>query len=232
MTPLKRLGLLVPSSNTVMEIDLQRSLADVATVHTARMFLAEPITPEGEAELLDVHSAAAARAIGTIEPDIVVFGCGSAATIRGRDADQRLRRELSELACAPVLGVFDVIADALRALKAWRVAVLVPYPEEIAAPMIAGFCEEGFEVESHRSMGIASNVEVGRVEPPRIVEQAVDLLGRNPKVEALVIACTNFRGLEARAQIQAMCGVHVVTSNTAVVDHALNALASEPIGAG
>ena len=45
-----RVGLLVPSSNTVMETDFHRRLpAERFTVHTGRMFL-EETTPEAESE--------------------------------------------------------------------------------------------------------------------------------------------------------------------------------------
>ncbi len=49
---LLRVGLLIPSSNTVMERDLRSSLADVADLYAARMQLVE--TTEGaEAAMLD-----------------------------------------------------------------------------------------------------------------------------------------------------------------------------------
>jgi maleate cis-trans isomerase len=49
-----RVGLIVPSSNTVAEVDFYRELDGDATVHTARMHLDE-VTPEEEAVMLDDH---------------------------------------------------------------------------------------------------------------------------------------------------------------------------------
>jgi maleate isomerase len=224
MTAPKRVGLLVPSSNTVMEPDLQRALGHVATVHTARMFLAEPVTPEGEDDLLDRHAPTAARGIATLEPDVVVFGCASAGTIRGRAADERLRHDLSEIAAAPVIGVFDVIAAALRGRAARRIALLTPYREEVTAGVVTGLREEGFDVAGERSLGVVSNLGVGRVEPDAIVSEALELLEATPPVDALVISCTNLRALEARAEIAAASGVEVVTANSAAAEHTLEAL--------
>ena len=224
MTSRKRVGLLVPSSNTVMEPDLQRSLAHVATVHTARMFLAEPVTPDGELELLDRHAPLAARSVATLEPDVVVFGCASAGALRGAAADERLRRDLSDIAGAPVIGVFDVIAAALRARGARCIALLTPYPEELTTGTVTGLREEGFDVAATRGLGIASNLAVGRIEPSAIVSEAVDLLRAAPQVDALVVACTNLRAFEARAELAAACGVEVVTANSAVVDQTLEVL--------
>ena len=228
----KRVGLLVPSSNTVMEPDLQRSLAHVATVHTARMFLAEPVTADGELELLDRHALPAARGIATLEPDVVVFGCTSAGTIRGREADERLRLDLSVTVDAPVVGVFDVIAAALRVRGARRIALLTPYPEESTAQTVAGLRREGFDVAADRGLGIASNLAVGRIEPSVIVSEAVDLLRGTRRVDALVVACTNFRALEARTEIADASGVQVVTANSAVIDRTLQVLGAAVPGHG
>jgi maleate isomerase len=224
MTVMKRVGLLIPSSNTVMEPDLQRSLAHVATVHSARMFLAEPATADAELDLLDRLAPSAARGIATLEPDVVVFGCTSAGTIRGREADESLRRYLSDLAGAPVVGVFDGIAAALRARGARRITVLAPYPEESTAGTVAGLREHGFDVVAHRGLGIASNLAVGRIEPSVVVSEAGDLLRATEQIDALVVACTNLRALEARRDIEAACGVDVVTANSAAVDRTLEVL--------
>ena len=43
-----RIGMIVPSSNTVAEVDFYRRLPPDCTLHTARMYL-EETTPEGEA---------------------------------------------------------------------------------------------------------------------------------------------------------------------------------------
>lgn len=51
----KRIGLLVPSSNTVMEVDFYRSLPSSVTVHTGRMYM-ESTTVEGEEKMLDAYA--------------------------------------------------------------------------------------------------------------------------------------------------------------------------------
>jgi len=49
-----RVGLIVPSSNTVIEPDMYRRLPPGATLHTARMLL-EETTPAAESAMLDEH---------------------------------------------------------------------------------------------------------------------------------------------------------------------------------
>src|SRR6266566_3980698 len=74
-----RVGLMIPSSNTMMEVDFARDLPPGTALHPAWMFM-EDTTPAGENRMLDEFTLPAARDLGTARPDVVVFGC----TIAGR----------------------------------------------------------------------------------------------------------------------------------------------------
>ena len=79
MHPL-RIGLIVPSSNTVMEPDFHRHLEPECVVSTARMFL-EDVTREAELRMLKEGLTNAVDCIRTTAPDVVVFGCTSAGAL-------------------------------------------------------------------------------------------------------------------------------------------------------
>ncbi|MBS1879490.1 MAG: aspartate/glutamate racemase family protein [Actinobacteria bacterium] len=217
-----RVGLIVPSSNTVMEPDFQRELAGVASVHAARMYLADPVTPAGEFEMLDRHAAPAARDLGTLAPDVTVFGCTSAAALLGPDGDARLRSRLVGLTGTRVVGVADSLGNRLRELDASRIAVLSPYAAELAEAVIRGFAGEGFEVLGAHGLEIGDNAEVGRVEPEAILDAAP--LALAPGAEALAVACTNLRALEVREELERAVGIPVVTANSAALTAVRRAL--------
>jgi maleate isomerase len=208
---------MVPSSNVVMEIDLARELQDAATVHTARMYLGDPVTVEGITRMLDQHAVSAARDLGTLEPDLVVFGCTSAGAVRGRDADAELRMRLEQIVAAPVLGVMQAITDALHSRGVRRISLIAPYVADRTQVLRDGLSESGFEVVTALAMGLVSNHSVSDVAPDQIVtfvrESQFD-----SSTEALVIACTNFRALEASTAIRSFIPVPVITANSAVVE--------------
>jgi maleate isomerase len=214
-----RLGLMVPSSNTVMEPDLQRGLAGRATVHTARMRLADPVTMEGELEMIDEHAPRAAADLGTLEPDLVVFGCTSAGSLRGKQEDERMRGRLSELTGAPVLGIMDSLSRALRRRGAGRISVLTPYEDRLNEFLVRGLEAEGFEVLAIAGLGQAHNVAIGRIPPEAIVEAAPSVV--RPGADALVVACANFRALEVLSELEQVAGLPVVTSCSVVVEDVL-----------
>src|SRR5260221_1027528 len=75
-----RIGLIVPSSNTVMEPDFHRQLDASGFVSTTRILL-EDVTREAEVLMLEEDLPQAIRRIGTTAPDVVVFGCTSAGAL-------------------------------------------------------------------------------------------------------------------------------------------------------
>ncbi len=117
-----RIGLIVPSSNTVMEVDLYRRLPDRFQLHTARMFL-EETTPEGEAVMLDDHVMPAARDLGTARPHAVVFGCTSAGALRGDAYDVELCARISAVTGAETISTIASVRDAIARRGAGRIGV-------------------------------------------------------------------------------------------------------------
>ena len=108
----RRLGLLLPSSGTVQEVDFYRRVPPDVTVHAARMRL-PTTTPADEVRMLDAHVLPAAADLATIRPDVVVFSCTSAGALRGRDYEARLCEEIAQAANAPVVSTMRAVRDEL-----------------------------------------------------------------------------------------------------------------------
>jgi len=69
-------------------------------------------------------------------------------------------------------------------------------------------------------MGIAENLEIGRVGPERVAQFALDCFG-GFDIDLLFASCTNLRALEARERIEQALKVPVVTSNHAALEAVL-----------
>jgi maleate isomerase len=125
-----RVGLMIPSSNTMMEVDFTRDLPPGTALHTARMYM-EDTTPAGENRMLDEFALPAARDLGTARPDVVVFGCTSAGALRGNDYDTKLCQRISELTGAPVVSTIGAVRTAIEASGAASIGVITPYIDEL-----------------------------------------------------------------------------------------------------
>jgi maleate isomerase len=216
-----RIGLVVPSSNTVMEVDLYRRLPPDATLHTARMKLVET-TPEGESEMLDEHLPIAVRDLATARPDVVVFGCTSAGALRGNDYEAGLIERISQDTGARTVSVAASVRRAIGMTGARRVGVITPYVDSLNDKIEASLAADGFEVAGVHGLGITENFTIAAVEPAEIAAFAADRFG-DGGIDLLFASCTNFRAFDARERIEDALQVPVVTSNQAALEAVLTA---------
>lgn len=212
----RRTGLLVPSSNTVMEVDFYRALPAGFTVHTGRMFL-EETTPQAESDMLDIHALPAARDLGTARPDVIVFGCTSAGALRGDAFDRDLCARIAETAGAPVISTIVSVRSAIARRGAARIGVITPYVESLNERIAASLEADGLEVVAIHGLGIEENFAIAEVPPEDIVSFAADRLSA-ADVELAFASCTNFRAIEAMEEIGRALDLPVVTSNDAALE--------------
>ncbi len=221
-----RIGLLIPSSNTVMEVDFYRNLPSSTTIHTGRMYL-ESTTVEGEEAMLDEYTIPATKDLATAKPDVVVFGCTSAGALRGNNYDTELCFKLTEISGVPTISVIESVRHELKATGGKTVAILTPYVEGLNRRITASVEQDGFQVVAMHGMGITYNFDIAQVEPPEIVRFAKKVLGPKLDADILFVSCTNFHAVSALSQLEELYGAPVVTSNLAALKAVSRALSLE-----
>jgi maleate isomerase len=214
-SPVARIALMVPSSNTIMETDFHRELREECSVHTARMFLVDT-TREAELEMIEEHAPIAARDLGTLEPDLLIFGCTSAGALYGAKYDAEVCERLGAISRAPALGVLTAIAQQLDRIEAKRLAVITPYVDDLTDAVARAAMTDTRSVVVAAGMGISDNVKLCEPTPDDIVSFARERLAGH-SFDGLLVSCTNFRALEAMPLLEAAFRVPVVTSNSAIL---------------
>jgi maleate isomerase len=217
-----RVGLIVPSSNTVAEVDFYRRLPNDSTLHTGRMHL-EETTPEAEAVMLDDHLPAAVSDLATARPDVVVFACTSAGALRGNAYEAQLVDRIAAETGAETFSVAASVRQAITARHAQRVGVITPYVDGLNDKIRESLEADGLEVVGIHGLGITENFAIAEVEPERIAQYASECFGPE-QIDLLFASCTNFRALDARERIEHELGVPVVTSNHAALEIVLDHL--------
>ncbi|MGZ4178904.1 MAG: maleate cis-trans isomerase family protein [Solirubrobacteraceae bacterium] len=216
-----RVGLIVPSSNSVIEVDFYRRLPADATLHTARMYLVQT-TPEGESAMLDEHLPVAINDLRSVRPDVMVFGCTSAGALRGNEYEAELIRRIAGETGAQTFSVAASVRRVIREAGGRRVGVVTPYVDSLNEKIRQSLEDDGLEVAGIHGLGITENFAIAEVEPARIAQFASECFAGSD-IDLLFASCTNFRAIDAREEIQAALGVPVVTSNHAalacVLDH-------------
>jgi maleate isomerase len=173
MTQLYRIGQIVPSSNTTMETeipgDAQRTPGDPPrAVHL-------PFQPHaheaGEEELaaMDAESDRCAVELSDAKVDVLGYACLVAIMAMGlglHQSEKRLQQAADNDALAPVITSAGALVEALRVMKAKRIAIVAPYMKPLTELVVNYIREEGFEVQDWRALEIPDNLAVARHDQP------------------------------------------------------------------
>lgn len=211
-----RIGLIVPSSNTVMEPDFHRYLGSTCTISTCRIFL-ESVTREAEARMLEQELPRSLRLIKTTAPHVVVFGCTSAGALGGLAHDAEIARTIERQTGSRSLTVVKSVLDQLRLLRPRRVAVFTPYQDALTRSVSQCVTEGGYELVSMAGMGIQDNRDIGRVTPAEITA-FVESNMAGIEADCVFLSCTNWRSIDAIEILEERLETPVITSNQATIE--------------
>ncbi|MBP7765048.1 MAG: hypothetical protein KA113_07670 [Syntrophaceae bacterium] len=213
----QRVGLLVPAGDRVMESDLWRGLPRRMNLHVTRMYL-EAATIDGERKMLDEELEPAARRMAQVDPDLVIFGCTSAAALLGLAGEADIVRRVERVTACRCLTVMGAAIQEISQSSPKRLFIATPYVDEINERLAATFRTAGFPVCGIVGMGLASEGAIGALAPGDIRRFVVDAARRAAIApDCVFVSCTTFRALEAAQAIEQDLAIPVVTSNQSVL---------------
>ncbi len=223
-----RLGMLTPSSNTVLEPMTARLLAGLPEVsaHFSRFRVTEIGLDSAALDQFDEQPMlAAAKLLADARVDVIAWN-GTSAGWLGLDADRRLCARLREVtgvkATTSVLAMFDL----LRRRGETRVGLVTPYTDDVQAAIIAGFAREGLDVVAQRCCGLRDNfsfAEVGRAD----LEEMVGAVA-TARPRAIVVLCTNLAASPLVEALEARWDIPIHDSIATAVIGALDAAGVDP----
>ena len=214
-----RAGLIVPSSNTTMEVDFHRALPEAVETATSRMFL-EDTTREGEIRMIEDSLPEAARTLRTMKPAVTVFGCTSGGSLFGRGYDRRIQKRLEDATGAEAVTILSALSEEFTLLGARRLVVLTPYTPDLTEAVGASLEEDGMEVLFIRGMGIVENTRIGSLTGAEILAFAQEAVPASllARADCLFFSCTNLPAVRALALLRsAYDGLPIMTSNLAAI---------------
>ena len=210
-----RVGLIVPSSNTVMEPDMHRELGDSCAISTSRTLL-EETTREAEIRMLTEELPRSIRLIATTDPHVTVFGCTSAGSLGGVAHDQEIGENIERETGGKGVTVVASVLAQLQRLRVRRLAVFTPYLEELTESVTGCFSEGDYELVKVAGMGILKNRDIGEVTPEEI-EEFVATHMEGVEADCIFLSCTNWQAIGAIASLGERYGIPVISSNQATI---------------
>jgi maleate isomerase len=216
-----RVGLVVPSSNTTVETELPALLgrhpSATFSFHSSRMRMAR-VSPE-QLAAMNAQRERCILELGDANPDVLLYACLVALMAVGPGEHQRVEGLVAEQLAtggsdARVRSSAGALVEALQALPARRVALVMPYMRPLAEQVVAYLETEGFEVVDWRALEVEDNRAVGCILGEQVSAAAHSLDMSN--AEAVVIsACVQMPSLPLVEAAERELGLPVVSAATA-----------------
>jgi maleate isomerase len=229
----KRIGVVIPSTNTSVEADYNDLAPEGVSLHAARIFINTAIGSDEKAQrtLQQIRegSEKAVHDVCTCEPDHLIMGMSSETFVGGLEGSRELTRKIEKLSGLKVSTGSEATRLALESIGAKRIAVLTPYQPSIDSQVERYFDDLGYELVAMRSLRCPNAVAIADVTGEEILE-AIDELERTADgdFDAFVQAGTNLSSWRVADEVELRTGKPLIAINVATLWHALGELGLDP----
>jgi maleate isomerase len=205
-------GVLIPSTNTTVEIEYNRLLPPTLQAHVGRLLTSGtgPFSPSK-----DVDIAYQARLLGTAKVKVVSLAQTSA-SLFADDYDAEVTQRMSKAAGVPAITSAQAIGQAVRALGARRIALVSPYsPPVLERARHYYESKYGLDVLALEGFAATDSYMIGKLGP----ENARDAFARidRPEIEVFVVPGGNFPTMSFVPEWEREFSKPVVTTNQAAL---------------
>jgi maleate isomerase len=220
-----RIGVLVPSTNTTVESDFQRSVPEGISIHSQRLRIPLGEMTEGFLDQMNRDLDNNIMTLGDARVKTMAYCCTSGSFYRGPGWDQAVVEKIARLSGSLAIATSMAVVDALRDANARKLSVATPYPDWTNEKLRVYFESLGFEI-----LNIAGDTRarqgghtfVNDQDPEEIADFVIKM--HDAQADTVFCSCTAWRSMEAIPTIELKTGKKVITSNQATIWATLRAL--------
>jgi maleate isomerase len=216
-----KLGMLTPSSNTVVE-PLTSAIVSAlpnASAHFARLPVTEiSLQPHALDQFTMRPFLDASQLLADARMDVIAWN-GTSAAWKGFDQDEQLCDAISERFAVPATASMKALNEILLATDARRFGLVTPYIDEVQQKIIENYQAAGFDIAAERHSGIQVNYDFCEIGADHIAAMTRAVAAARP--QAIIIVCTNLRSAPLVDQLERELDIPIYDSLSAVVWHAL-----------
>jgi maleate isomerase len=221
-----RLGMMIPSSNTVVEQETPKLLpADGSvTAHVSRHRIVQISGDEASRRQFELDQfRATAALLADAKVDLILWN-GTAASWLGSEWDHRLIETIEAQTGIPTTTSIVAINDTLARAGAKRIGLVTPYDASLETPIIENYAAMGIRVAAAQRRDLTENTAYAAITPDEIADMARQVAAAD--VDAIVILCTNLAGASIAPALQAELEVPVIDSVRVSIEHCLELMAN------
>ena len=211
------LGVLTPSSNTVLEPLTSAMLAALpdVTAHFGRFAVTEiSSSPAANAQFEPGNQLAAARLLADARVGSIVWS-GTSASWLVFDRDEAMCRRITEETGIPAGSAVRGVNGLFERLGVRRFALVTPYVDDIQQRIIDNYARAGYECVAERHLGEHRNFEFANFPDEQVAGMIEAVAAARP--DAISIMCTNMRGARVAPALEARFDLPIIDSTAAAL---------------
>lgn len=224
-----RVGMLTPSSNTVLEPYTSAMFApfgDAATAHFGRFRVVEiSMSADSQTQFQNAPILEAAQRLAECHPKLIAWN-GTSASWLGLDKDRALCRDIETATGVPATSTMLAYDALFKSMQVKRLGLVTPYIGEIQDRIVANYAAQGIEIVSQARLEDKGNYSFATYPPEQVAAMIREVALAKP--DAIAVVCTNFRGAPVAAEIEAETGIPVLDSVAVTAAHALREMGLDP----
>jgi maleate isomerase len=212
MSERKLLGMLVPSSNTVLEPTCAAMLAGVANVsaHFARFRVTEISLAAAALDQFQFQPMLEAAALlADAKVDSVCWN-GTSASWLGLDTDRSLCSSIKARTGIDATSAVLALEHIFRQTGVRRFGLISPYLPDVQSQIVMTLRAEGFECIAERHSGLRDNFSFSEVRPEDLTIMVREVARERP--QAITLLCTNLRGAPLVEELEQEIGLPIYDS--------------------
>lgn len=222
------LGMLTPSSNTVLEPVTAALLADLPEVsaHFSRFPVTEIALSDRALGQFDLEQLlAAARLLAAAKVDVIAWN-GTSAGWLGFEADRQLCRQITAETGIPattsVLSLVEQFCDRTFT----RYGLVTPYRSDVQRQIIETYTTAGFKCVAEQHLGLQDNFSFSEVSADQIRDMVRTVAAAQPQV--ITTFCTNLAAAPVVAELEQEIGIPIYDTISIVVWQSLRLAGVDP----
>jgi len=207
-----RLGMLTPSSNTVLEPTTTAMISGLPEVsaHFARFKVTEiALSASALRQFQENDILRAADLLADARVDVIAWN-GTSASWLGFERDEALCARITQATGVPACTSVLAFRETLAAQGARRIGLVTPYRGDVQAKIVATWDAAGLACFAERHLGLQDNYSFAEVSEDTVADMVRAVAGEG--CDAVAIVCTNMRGAKVAAALEQELGIPVVDS--------------------
>lgn len=224
MATAKRIGIVIPSSNVVIEpLVLRRFQGSCDTVHFSRLSVVEvKLNAQSLAQFGMQEHLRAARQLCDARVDVIVWGGTSASWLGFKHDEDYCKLVWEETGIPTTTCVLEMNHQAAD-LNAKRIAMVTPYTDNVHNRILDNYEALGFLGTTGQNLGGTVSNDFASVPSDTLKDMVRDVAKSSPDI--IMIMCTNLSGAHVADVLSKELGIPVIDSAAATLQAAYRLIA-------